>query len=81
MNMSHSTPTEGAGTPKLRCLFCGSTTAKRSREHVLRRSFKRKFEAVPSLTFARQTGAEINVVEMPITQFDLTVREVCRNCN
>lgn len=66
---------------KPRCLFCASTTAKRSREHVLRRSFKQKFASVSSLTFARQVDAEIELAERPITQFDLTVNDVCRDCN
>lgn len=66
---------------KPRCLFCGSTTAKRSREHVLRRAFKQKFTSVSSLTFARQVDSGVDLLEVPITQFDLTINEVCRECN
>jgi len=70
---------EPAKTP--RCLFCGSTSAKRSREHVLRKAFKSKFPSAPSLSFARQWGSGVEVTEVPITQFDLIVKDVCRECN
>lgn len=64
-----------------RCLFCGSTSAKRSREHVLRKAFKSKFPSAPGLSFARQWGSGVEVTSVPITQFDLIVKEVCRECN
>jgi hypothetical protein len=64
-----------------RCLFCGSTTAKRSKEHVLRRAFKDSLPSAPGLTFSHRTRDGLEVVNRPISQFDMTINNVCRDCN
>lgn len=64
-----------------RCLFCRTTSGKRSREHVLRKSFKDKFPRVPSLSFSYMSSSGTELIERPITQFDMTVNNVCRECN
>ena len=64
-----------------RCLFCGSETGKRSREHVLRKDFKKRFPSAKGLTFTYIRPEGFETVERPIGQFDITVNHVCRECN
>ncbi len=75
----HSTANSTGTQP--RCLFCTSKSGKRSREHVLRKEFKKHFPSAPSLTFSHVTPRGDEVVERPISQFDITVNHVCRDCN
>ena len=65
-----------------RCLFCQTTDGKRSNEHVFRRAFKERFSLAPGLTFSweTQTG-ELEIVKRPVSQFDMTLNAVCRDCN
>lgn len=65
-----------------RCLFCQTTSGKRSNEHVFRDAFKTRFPAPDGLTFSWRTGAgELEFHERPISQFDMTINAVCRECN
>jgi hypothetical protein len=48
---------------------------------VFRRSFKTKYLPAPSLSFAYTNSSEVTVEHRPISQFDLTVNDVCRECN
>lgn len=65
-----------------RCLFCQTTDGKRSNEHVFRRAFKERFPLAPGLTFSWQTQAgELEIVKRPVSQFDMTLNAVCRDCN
>lgn len=69
--------------PGFECLFCGRTD-RRSREHVLRNKFNRTFPAHLRLTEISNmvvTGEETRRSSMPISQFDVTVRQVCEPCN
>lgn len=75
-----SDPAAG-GVTSSRCLFCGSTTDKRSREHVLRKEFKKKYPASRGLTFTHVRPNGYETIERPISQFDITVNHVCRTCN
>lgn len=77
--MSEKIGQEPSGKP--RCLFCGSMAGKRSREHVLRRAFKTKIAPAPALAFSHLSGSKLELSERPISQFDMTVNEVCRECN
>lgn len=65
-----------------RCLFCRTARGKRSKEHVFRASFKERFPAPKGLTFSwRSTEGEMELHERPISQFDITINAVCRECN
>jgi hypothetical protein len=65
-----------------RCLFCRSASGKRSKEHVFRDAFKAKFPAPQGLTFSwRSPRGELEFHERPISQFDITLNAVCRDCN
>lgn len=64
-----------------RCLFCGTTDGKRSREHVLRRAFKKSHSVADNLTFSSMTEAGMTVYQRPHSQFDMTVNRVCKDCN
>lgn len=65
-----------------RCLFCQTTDSKRSNEHVFRKAFKERFPLAPGLTFAWHTQAgELETVQRPVSQFDMTLNAVCRDCN
>lgn len=66
-----------------RCLFCQTTTGKRTREHVWRRALRTQFRPVSSLTFWESSAAKSRefVETRPITQFDITLNDVCSNCN
>jgi hypothetical protein len=65
-----------------RCLFRQTEDGKRSNEHVFRQAFKTRFSAAPSLTFSwRSPTGELEVTQRPISQFDITLNAVCRECN
>jgi hypothetical protein len=66
----------------IRCVFCWTTTGKRSGEHVLRRWFKGRIGTYPAVQLHR-TSNLVGQVErlMPITPFDQVVNDVCRECN
>lgn len=65
-----------------RCLFCRTESGKRSNEHVFREAFKSRFPATPGLTFSwRSPVGEFERVERPISQFDMTLNAICRECN
>lgn len=65
-----------------RCLFCQTASGKRSKEHVFRAAFKARFPAPQGLTFSwRSTAGELELHERPISQFDITINTVCRECN
>jgi len=65
-----------------RCLFCRTTDGKRSNEHVFRKAFKERFPLAPGLTFSWRTHAgELEIVQRPVSQFDMTLNAVCRDCN
>jgi len=67
--------------PNARCLFCGTSSGKRTKEHVWKRSLRERFPAVESLTFWEQTEVNTNISTRPISQFDITVNAVCAACN
>lgn len=64
-----------------RCLFCFTTTGKRSREHVFRKAFKKTISSSRGLSFSNLSSAGREQLQRPISQFDMTVNEVCRECN
>lgn len=65
-----------------RCLFCQTTSGKRSNEHVFREAFKTRFPAPQGLTFSwRSAAGELEFHERPISQFDIVLNAVCRECN
>lgn len=64
-----------------RCLFCGSKKNKRSKEHVFRRAFKSRLPNAPSLAFTYVSEGQLSTKERPISQFDLVVNSICKNCN
>ena len=66
-----------------RCLFCGTTAGKRTREHIWRNSLRSRFQKVESLTFWNRVGLDTDelVHTRPISQFDMTVNAVCSDCN
>jgi hypothetical protein len=66
-----------------RCLFCQTTDGKRSNEHVFRKAFKERFSLAPGLTFSwhTQTADELEIFQRPVSQFDMTLNAVCRDCN
>lgn len=67
---------------KIRCLFCRTTTGKRSGEHVLRQWFKGRIETYESIRLYRTGGANGPLERgQPTTPFDQIVNEVCRDCN
>jgi hypothetical protein len=67
-----------------RCLFCG-LGGKRTKEHVLRRSFKTSFS--PDLVHTEMTNqvwlgdGTHKTRQHENSQFDATVNEVCESCN
>lgn len=66
-----------------RCLFCGTTSGKRTREHIWRNSLRGYFPPASSLTFwesSESKGREF-VETRPISQFDITLNDVCSDCN
>jgi len=65
-----------ASMPVLRLHFCGTVAG-----YVLRKAFKSKFPSAPSISFARQWGSGVEGTKVPNTQFDLIVKDVCRECN
>ncbi|MFJ5957133.1 hypothetical protein ACIQC5_14415 [Paenarthrobacter sp. NPDC092416] len=67
--------------PATRCLFCGSTDGKRSKEHILRRSFEKVFPKADELWFSEQFNEKVTLRKRPIGQFDLVLKAVCRDCN
>jgi hypothetical protein len=73
--------TTSSSAVKLRCLFCTSTAGKRSKEHLLRRDFKKSFPEAPGLAFSHLTRDDLELVQRPISQFDMTLNRVCRECN
>lgn len=65
-----------------RCLFCETKSGKRSNEHVFRDAFRTRFPLVPGLSFSwRMPDGNLEIVERPVSQFDMTVNAVCRECN
>ncbi len=68
----------GAGS---RCLFCGTTVRKRTREHVWRRALRAHFPPAPSLTFWEASTSGEFVETRPMSQFDITLNDVCASCN
>jgi hypothetical protein len=65
-----------------RCLFCQTSSGKRSKEHVFRDAFKTRFPAPQGLTFSwRSASGNLEFHDRPISQFDITLNAVCRECN
>jgi hypothetical protein len=64
-----------------RCLFCGCVDGKRSKEHVLRRSFGKVFPKASELSFSAEAAGSLALHKQPMSQFDLVLNAVCRDCN
>lgn len=64
-----------------RCVFCESGSGQRSKEHVFRRDFKKSFPEASRIAFSHLSEGELELVERPISQFDMTLNRVCRDCN
>lgn len=66
-----------------RCLFCGTTSGKRTREHVWRNALREQFPPASSLTFWESSASLSRefVQTRPISQFDMTLNGVCSDCN
>lgn len=69
-----------AGTGS-RCLFCGTTTGKRTREHVWRKALRTHFTPASSLSFWESSTSGEFLETRPISQFDMTLNAVCADCN
>lgn len=63
------------------CLFCGRQGS-RSREHILRAKFKDYFPSEPGLVIMQpQADGSLDVEQRPMSQFDVMLNAVCRECN
>ena len=66
-----------------RCLFCCTTSGKRTREHVWRNALREQFPPASSLTFWESSSSLSRefVQTRPISQFDMALNGVCSDCN
>lgn len=63
------------------CLFCGQV-GDRSREHILRKDFKKFFPSKPGLRILQpHPDGSLRTEDRPIDQFDVMINAVCRSCN
>lgn len=69
---------EGSGS---RCVFCETTTGKRSGEHLLRDWFNGKIPSSTEITRRRTSGGATVETFMPVSPFDMPVNDVCKRCN
>lgn len=47
----------------------------------MRRAFKKQIDPARSLSFSYLSGGVVELAQRPISQFDMTVNEVCSECN
>lgn len=65
-----------------RCVFCQTTSGKRSGEHVLRRWFKGRIPTSVGLeNYQNVAFREIRTRQIPMSPFDVLVNDVCKRCN
>lgn len=71
---------EGTG---VRCVFCETTTGKRSGEHLLRRWFNGRIVDIGRGVIRRQIepGRDDVFTTMKISPFDVPINDVCKDCN
>ncbi len=62
------------------CVFCGRT-GDMSKEHLLRRKFIDLYEPPRDLRYIRQDPLGKDFRRMPVSQFQVTINDVCRACN
>jgi hypothetical protein len=75
-------PPTPSAAPRSRCRFCQTTTGKRSKEHVLRRSYKDRIWTHPSSFYTYAENGELETSrKVNKTAFEMEVNEVCEECN
>jgi hypothetical protein len=62
-------------------LVCGCVHGKRSKEHFLRRSFGKVFPKAGELSFSAETAGSLALRKRPMSELDLALNAVCRDCN
>jgi hypothetical protein len=72
-------------TSEWACAFCGRSDVPRTKEHVLRKDFQGKIPSMERATFTRDFPAEpdrgVKRWDVPKSNFDMTINEVCAPCN
>lgn len=68
------------------CAFCSRSGVSRSKEHLLRRWFEGRIPAsdgvrIMSDQYGEGTTTSKRLLTVPKSPFDITVNEICRNCN
>ena len=75
-------PQQGATPSAFSCVFCGSYGGGRSKEHLFRRKFKDDFPWEREIAIMQPSSDGHTHTELrPISQFDITLNSVCRQCN
>jgi hypothetical protein len=70
------------GKPKVNaCVFCGSTSSKLTKEHWMKREYGDKLQKQSSLTMRHEHDGMTSTHTSPISEFDIQLRVVCRQCN
>ena len=65
-----------------RCVFCLTTSGKRSGEHVLRRWFQGRIPASVGLeNYQNVAFREVRTRQIPVSPFDVPINDVCKRCN
>lgn len=73
---------QGATPRAFHCVFCGSYGGGRSKEHLFRRKFKDEFPWEREIAIMQPSSEGFTHTELrPISQFDITLNSVCRQCN
>jgi hypothetical protein len=75
-------PPAPSTAPRSRCRFCQTTEGKRSKEHVLRKSYKERIWTHPSSFYTYSENGEIKTSrKINKSAFEMEVNEVCAECN
>jgi hypothetical protein len=78
----HGLPLAPSAAARSRCRFCQTTTGKRSKEHVLRKSYAGRIWTHPSSFYTYAVNGELQTSRrVNKSAFEMEVNEVCEECN